>query len=84
MGQYQDSYKNFVKDYIKNHSPFQLNDLVLVKSFNSNQEFVVTKIVIDDEGEFNYQATSPRSHSTLPMLLRKENLKKVVEKTPKV
>jgi hypothetical protein len=80
MERYQDTYKNFIKEYTETHSPFRLNDLVLVKSFGSHQEFAITKIVIDSEGDFNYQATSPRSHSTLPMLFKKENLVKVSEK----
>ena len=76
MKHYKETYQEFVRDYIKDHSPFQINDCVKVKSFQNSQEFNITMINVDADGEFVYQVTSPRSHSTLPMLFKKDGLAK--------
>ena len=80
MEHYTKIYRDFIKEYIRDHSPFQLKDQVRVTTFHSKNEYQITKIVVDSIGEFNYEVTSPRTHSTLPNLFKAKNLEKVSEK----
>jgi len=77
MKTYQEIYREFLKDYITKHSPFRVNDTVVIRGFQSNQEFIVSTIEVDSDGEFYYKVTSPRSFSTIPRLFRHDAIEKV-------
>lgn len=77
MEHYTKIYNDFIREYIRDHSPFQLKDQVRVTTFHSKNEYEITKIVVDSAGEFNYEVTSPRTHSTLPNLFKAESLERV-------
>jgi hypothetical protein len=70
-------YKEFIKEYIKSHSPLNLKEKVRIIMFHSSHEYEISKIVVDSEGEFNFEVTSPRTHSTLPNLFRAKDLEKI-------
>lgn len=76
MNGYKEKYQDFIKRYIEDHSEFQKEDLVLIKNFHTNQEYKITKVEVDSNGDFQYEATSPRTHSILPMLFKSEALEK--------
>ena len=73
-------FNDFIREYIRNHSPFQLKDQVRVTTFHSNKEYEITKIVVDSMGEFNYEVTSPRTHSTLPSLFSAKSIERAAGK----
>lgn len=77
MEHYTKIYKEFIAEYIKNHSPFRLKELVRIVMFHSKNEYEITRIVVDSDGEFNYEVSSPRSHSTLPSLFKAKSLEKI-------
>lgn len=63
----QEEYKEFINQFIERHSPFEINQLVLVKSFNTvNRPYTISKISLNQDGELFYTLISPRSYSTLP------------------
>lgn len=76
MEDYKKIYRDFISEYIKDHSPFKIREQVRVRMFHSQKEYEITRIVVDSEGDFNYEVTSPRSYSTLPTLFKAKNLEK--------
>lgn len=76
MNDYKNIYSDFLKDYIDDNSPFKINDIVSVVAFHSTNKYQITKIVVDSNGEFNYELTSPQSHDTLPVFYNPSAIKK--------
>lgn len=67
MKEYQNLYREFIKDYIEKHSKYKLNDKVNILIYQSvSRHYVVSEINVGKNGEFIYSVTSPRSDSTFP------------------
>lgn len=80
MENYQSEYKNFIKDYLNKYSPFKLNEMVIVKVYNTNRPYEVTEIKIDEStGDFKYYLQSPRSFASIPTPFKMTDLEKFIE-----
>lgn len=67
MKHHQVLYIEFIKKYIEQHSKYKLNDRVNVLTYKiSHKDYLISGIDIDENGEFIYRVTSPRSDSTFP------------------
>ena len=74
--EHKQEYRQFIVSYLEKHSPFKMNDLVVVKSFNNDRPYQITKIIVSEDGEIYYNVTSPRTHSTIPNKFKMNDLEK--------
>jgi hypothetical protein len=74
--EHKKEYRQLMVSYLEKHSPFKMNDLVVVKSFNNDRPYQITKIIVAEDGEIYYNVTSPRTHSTIPNQFKINDLQK--------
>ena len=77
--EHKQEYRNFIINYLEKHSPFKMNDMVKIKTYNNHdRSYQVTKIMVTDDGEIYYNVTSPRSHATIPNNFKMNDLEKLL------
>ena len=76
--EHKEEYRKFIINYLERYSPFKMNDMVKIKTYNSDRPYQITKIMVTDDGEIYYNVTSPRSHATIPNKFKMNDLEKLL------